>query len=130
MASYTKQQIDAANHSDLAAFLMSRGETVRRKGCEGEPVLPRHEGSVGVDTGFGYVHSLAEADEEAGSVLPLLVVFAGRSALTRVFTKAAPSAALPLSHNDYNTDARKNQYKQTLKNHSERFVHIPRSFRA
>ena len=34
MATYTKQQIDAANHSDLAAFLLSRGETVRRKGRE------------------------------------------------------------------------------------------------
>ena len=34
MATYTKQQIDAANHSDLAAFLLSRGETVRQKGRE------------------------------------------------------------------------------------------------
>ena len=34
MANYTKQQIDAANHSDLAAFLLSRGETVRQKGRE------------------------------------------------------------------------------------------------
>ena len=34
MASYTKQQIDAANHSDLAAFLLSRGETVAHKGRE------------------------------------------------------------------------------------------------
>ena len=34
MTSYTKQQIDAADHSDLAAFLLSRGETVRRKGRE------------------------------------------------------------------------------------------------
>ena len=34
MATYTKQQIDAADHSDLAAFLLSRGETVRRKGRE------------------------------------------------------------------------------------------------
>ena len=34
MAIYTKQQIDAADHNDLAAFLLSRGEKVRRKGCE------------------------------------------------------------------------------------------------
>ena len=34
MATYTKLQIDAADHSDLAAFLLSRGETVRRKGRE------------------------------------------------------------------------------------------------
>ena len=34
MAIYTKQQIDAADHIDLAAFLLSRGEKVRRKGCE------------------------------------------------------------------------------------------------
>ena len=34
MASYTKQQITATDHSDLAAFLLSRGETVTRKGRE------------------------------------------------------------------------------------------------
>ncbi len=34
MTSYTKLQIDAADHCDLAAFLLSRGETVRRKGRE------------------------------------------------------------------------------------------------
>ena len=34
MATYTKQQIDAANHSDLAAFLLSRGEAVTRKGSQ------------------------------------------------------------------------------------------------
>lgn len=34
MATYTKLQIDTADHSDLAAFLLSRGETVRQKGRE------------------------------------------------------------------------------------------------
>ena len=34
MTSYTKLQIDAADHCDLAAFLLSRGETVQRKGGE------------------------------------------------------------------------------------------------
>ena len=32
MSPYTKQQITAADHTDLAAFLLSRGETVKRKG--------------------------------------------------------------------------------------------------
>ena len=34
MSPYTKQQIAAADHTDLAAFLLSRGETVARKGRE------------------------------------------------------------------------------------------------
>lgn len=34
MPFYTKQQITAADHSDLAAFLLSRGETVAHKGRE------------------------------------------------------------------------------------------------
>lgn len=32
MATYTKQQIDAADHTDLAAFLLSRGQGLTRKG--------------------------------------------------------------------------------------------------
>ena len=71
MATYTKQQIDAANHSDLAAFLLSRGETVRQKGREA--LWEKHQ--VWVNGSKWYSHY----DAEGGYAIDFVMRYFGLS---------------------------------------------------
>ena len=52
MPLYTKQQIETADHTDLAAFLLSRGETVTRKGRQS--LWKKHQ--VWIDGAKWYLH--------------------------------------------------------------------------
>ena len=56
MSPYTKQQITAADHTDLADFLFSHGETVRRKGKR--YLWEKHQ--VWIDGGKWYTHYLCD----------------------------------------------------------------------